>query len=358
MNIKTLFIAVLLLSGGNLWAGDRVPGNVIGRHIFAIAMDADDEPLMIDGRVHIFPQVEFDKAIEIEDGSYVISGFGGVIGGLYLTRCEKHGKRCVDTSAFHLGEVAGLTRPRGGVATPWRSVLFGETEVVDGRSPQKFAGQFAGFYKGNADLVKPYNYGWLTEAVVLDAKGDAKLIKNYAVGRVFASELFLMPDGRTLYLFDRDNHGLLYLFIADEAENLSSGTLYGVSIDNGEVVYDSLGNASALKMKFKLNRIGFDELYDTAQGVAGTCPVSFVHVTVAGDECLKLKSRNRAYAGLFEPARTLAVTRGDRPLTRFDRVQFEKGSATLVAKSGAVLRYVLGQSDDLQSLYLIKESQQ
>jgi hypothetical protein len=336
-----------------------VSGSVVGRHIFGLATDVNGDPLLLSEKPLIFAATTFEQTLSVDDKAFVISGFGDTLGGLYLSRYNAQSKQYLDTVSFQLDGVDGLSRPRGGQATAWNTVLFAEAQLIDAAKAQGFIDGFKAFYKGKAEMVKPYHYGWVAEAVVLDKQGKAKLIKNYAVGRVFASQLMMMPDGKTLYLFDRENAGILYLFVAEKANSLTKGTLYGISLDNGKPVYDLLGHQSALKLKFKLKKIGFNKLFASAAKEGDGCPAKFVHInTLYGEECLKVKKRNRKYAGLFEPVRTLAIRRQGRPLSKFTKVEYEQDNNQLVLtrEGGVSQTYGLGQGVDIDSKYIIQES--
>jgi hypothetical protein len=340
-------------------AQELVSGSVIGRHIFGLATDVNGDPLLVGEKPLIFNASDFEQSLTIDDKTFVISGFGDTLGGLYLTRYDATSKQYLDTTSFELAGIDGLSGPRGGQATTWNTVLFGEAKLVDAAKPQGFIDGFKAFYKGKSEMVKPYHYGWVAEAVVLDKQGKAKLIKNYAVGRVFASQLMVMPDGKTLYLFDRDNAGILYLYVAEEPNSLTKGTLYGISLQGGKLVYDVLGHQSALKIKFKLKKIGFSKVFNVAAKNDDGCPAKFVHVnTIYGEECLKLKKRNRKYAGLFEPVRMLAIKRKGSPLTKFASVEFgqHKNQVVLTMEGGSSRTYELGKGVDIDSKYIIQET--
>ena len=335
-------------------------GSVVGRHIYGLARDVNGDPLLLNETPLIYDSTGFEQRLPVGDKLFIVSGLGDTLGGLYLTQYDVKTRRYIDTLSFDLTQVDGLTRPRGGIKTPWNSVLLGESEIIDSAIPQTFVDQYKYFYKGQADLVNAYHYGWPTEAIILDEDGASKIIKDYAVGRVFASEIYLMPDGKTLYLFDGDNTGLLYLFVADKINSLSSGTLYSVSIDSGKAVYKFLGHSSALRMKLKMKKIEFDKLFDKAPVENNSCADKFIYVnTIFGEECLKTNTKNKRYAGLFEPVRMTAIQRVGQPLTVFSEVELmpENKQITLTIKNGSKRNYRLGQNTGMGSNYVIQESE-
>lgn len=355
--IRIGFVLLALCSATTANAELLVAGNIVGRHIFGLATDVNNDPLMVAGKPLIYHSINFENTLIREYSSFAIDGFGDTLGGLYVTRYDTDSKRFVDTDSFALAGVEGLNRPRGGITTTWGTVLFAESQQIDSADPEKFINDFKPFYKGKSEMVNPYNYGWVAEAIILDDTGKAKVIKNFSVGRVFASRLFMMPDGKALYLFDKDNAGILYLYVASDPNSLTDGTLYGVSLENGKVVYDELGKISALRMKFKLKQVSsFDKLYDRKPLADGKCQAGFTLANgVYGNECLKLNKRNAKYAGIFEPARMLAMKRNGRPLTVFSNVVFskDKSQVTLTSKDGTSASHHLGHVEDMSSTFVI-----
>lgn len=343
-------------------AESLLSGSVVGRHIYGLATDVNGDPLLIEEKPLIYSSSNFDVRLPMnDDQEAVISGFGDILGGLYLSQYQTRTGKYIDSRSFALKGVEGLSAPQGGAVTAWGTVLFGESALVDAAKPDNFIKEFKPFYKGKPELVKPYNYGWLGEAILLDDRGAAKVIKDYAVGRVAPSRIFMMPDGETLYLFDKENSGHLYLYRSDDKNSLTKGSLYGVSVDDGRIHYQLLANSSALKVKFKLKKISFRDIYNTAIPDNGQCPKGFTYVaTFYGEECLKQNRKARKYAGIFEPIRTAAFKRKGRPLTRFSDVNFQMDDLqVLLAVNGKSSRsYTLGGVEKMGSHYIIQESQQ
>jgi len=79
------------------------------------------------------------------------------------------------------------------------------------------------------DVPNPYNYGYIAE--VTEPLADSPVIvKHFAMGRYEHENSTVMPDGKTVYLSQDDTGGVLFKFIADTAEDLSAGTLYGAKL--------------------------------------------------------------------------------------------------------------------------------
>jgi len=73
--------------------------------------------------------------------------------------------------------------------------------------------------------ARPYDYGYVTEAVV-DSSGAAASVKHYATGRWAREVIQIMPDGRTYYSGDDGKSTLLLMGVADKRGDLSAVTLY------------------------------------------------------------------------------------------------------------------------------------
>ena len=80
--------------------------------------------------------------------------------------------------------------------------------------------------------ANPYDYGWLVE-MTPDKSGDGLetvIQKRYAMGR-FAHEMAAFaPDKKTVYHGDDGANVVMFKFVADEAGNMSAGTLYAAAI--------------------------------------------------------------------------------------------------------------------------------
>ena len=77
--------------------------------------------------------------------------------------------------------------------------------------------------------ANPYHYGHVPE-VTVNPDGTGSIKKHYGMGR-FARELVqIMPDNKTVLMGDDYTGGGIFMFIADTAGDLSSGTLYGAKV--------------------------------------------------------------------------------------------------------------------------------
>ncbi|HIF16175.1 MAG TPA: DUF839 domain-containing protein [Candidatus Poseidoniales archaeon] len=75
----------------------------------------------------------------------------------------------------------------------------------------------------------PYDYGYIME-IENPVTTEPNFIKHFAMGRFSHENAQVMPDERTVYLSDDGYDTVLFKFVADAAEDLSSGTLYAARV--------------------------------------------------------------------------------------------------------------------------------
>jgi len=73
--------------------------------------------------------------------------------------------------------------------------------------------------------ANPYHYGFIPE-VTLTADGGTSVVKHYSMGRGTWEQTLVMPDRRTAYFGDDGDNVGLFMYAADQAGDLSAGTLY------------------------------------------------------------------------------------------------------------------------------------
>ncbi|HJV53402.1 MAG TPA: alkaline phosphatase PhoX [Noviherbaspirillum sp.] len=127
----------------------------------------------------------------------------------------------VDTSG-----VKGLWITCGASLSPWGTHLSSEEYEPDATLANNAQLQaFSTNLFGNAATANPYDYGHLPE-VTVNPDGTGTIKKHYCLGRISHELVQVMPDERTVLMGDDATNGGLFLFIADTARDLSSGTLY------------------------------------------------------------------------------------------------------------------------------------
>ncbi|TFW09335.1 DUF839 domain-containing protein [Oxalobacteraceae bacterium OM1] len=159
----------------------------------------------------------------------------------------------VDTSP-----AKGLWITCGASRSPWNTHLSSEEYEPDATTAAANS-QYLGFAKntfGDATKTSPYHYGHLPE-VTVNPDGTGTIKKHYCLGRISHELVQVMPDERTVLMGDDATNGGAFMFIADKARDLSSGTLYvgkwtqtsGTGPGTATLSWIKLGSATSAEIK-------------------------------------------------------------------------------------------------------------
>lgn len=335
---------------------ERDVGDIIGRNIYGLAIDFQNDPVMLNSKPLIYKEKSFSETIKLEEKKYTVSGFKNTVGNIYLTRYSVDNQTPLDTYAVDLSTVSGLVNPGMAISTPWNSLLITEEFAGDTRASSSFVEEFRPYYKNKTDLINIYNYGYVVEFILLSENGESKLIKNYAVGRVSPSSIALMPDNKTLYIHDNHKSGNLYVFVSNAENSFTKGALFALNFNNNSIQPVKLGESSALKMKFRLKKASFDTIFNFQNPESGECSEELTLIkTIYGDECIAIKKRYLNEAGLLEPIRVAALN-DVKPLSKnIDRIRFDTSSNRLIVESSAGSKsYNFVRNEELNSDYIIQ----
>ncbi len=80
----------------------------------------------------------------------------------------------------------------------------------------------------NQSLKKYENIGWMVE---IDPKTSKAIRKQYNWGRMSFEGGVIMPDNKTVFLFEDGTPGMLTKFVADKADDFTKGSLYAYKND-------------------------------------------------------------------------------------------------------------------------------
>lgn len=221
-----------------------------------------------------------------------------------------------------------------GQTTPWNSHLGSEEYEPDAKSVEatldastkltgnKYYDEVTKYYwndenDANADADNnPYYYGFIPEVTV--DSGEFKYTKHFSMGRAAWEMAYVMPDEKTAYLTDDGTNVGFYMYIANTAQDLSSGTLYAAkwnqsadSDKGGEatISWVKLGSATDAEIKaIVAAQPKFSDIFTSQEYHATTgCSTGFTHTfTAAGDECLKLVEGKEKAAAFLETRRYAA----------------------------------------------------
>ena len=180
-----------------------------------------------------------------EGQGYLFSNWEELPGGMSRMQIERDEQgmwTVTDVMMLDFSPVWGTAANCFGSMSPWGTPLTSEEWVVDStvdsttdaswNDPNEVAtnARIGRMWEMTApDVPNPYNYGYIAE-VTEPAADEPVIVKHLAMGRYEHENSTVMPDGRTVYLSQDDTGGVLFKFVADVAEDLSAGTLYGAKL--------------------------------------------------------------------------------------------------------------------------------
>jgi secreted PhoX family phosphatase len=181
----------------------------------------------------------------------------------------------VDTSP-----AKGLWITCGASLSPWNTHLSSEEYEPDATKAATDA-QLQGFSQnlfGSPTAANPYDYGHLPE-VTVHPDGTGTIVKHYCVGRISHELVQVMPDERTVLMGDDATNGGAFMFVADRARDLSSGTLYVAKWHQTS----STGPGAATLSWIKLGSATSDEIKALVDGGIKAADIMDVRTTDPGD---------------------------------------------------------------------------
>lgn len=136
-----------------------------------------------------------------------------------------------------------------GVLSPWGTPMTSEENYEAENTARWNDVAYTSGYPNSTDIdlltdylggefPNPYNYGYIVE--ITNAKSAKPTpVKHFTMGRSAHENPSIMPDNKTVYLTDDGSSKGFYKFVADNASDMSSGTLYAAKIKQDESVTDS-----------------------------------------------------------------------------------------------------------------------
>jgi len=346
-------------------------GQTAGSGVFGQVYDNTGSVIRAtDGSARISDDNDHSTLIDLFGKVFMVSQFESRPAAFYITELSQNAENGkltpVSTKPIDFSALGGGWVHCAGMRTPWKSHLGSEEYEPDARmidtatgikgnacevnatdclsgfkGTDTYYGAMGDYFGGDMTKVNPYRYGYIVEAKVTGSDMGAGTFasnvtptRHYAMGRTANEMAYVMPDSKTAYITDDGNMVGLYLYKADNAEDLGSGTLYAAkltqtSADNGgafTLSWISLGSATNAEIKAYVDSgIAFADLFDAAvpsKDTAGTYScgsgysgVSHGHAAQAGNtynECLKLKtsnSKNMSAAAIEKAASRLETRR-------------------------------------------------
>ena len=241
--------------------------------------DAPDSNSLITkgNKTYMISHFEYDSE---NNAGESVSGLPASMTLTELKRDKKTGELTVkDAEKIDFSNVNGLWVPCNGSTTDWGTHLGSEEYEPDARAFEdkdsdayKEVSNFADYYFNDASKANPYFYGWIPEISISD-KGEASVEKHYSTGR-FSHELMkVLPDNKTALFGDDGGNTMSFMYVADEEEDFSSGTLYAAKFDqtgtekggSGDMNWIKLGHASDEEVSNIINSgVQFSDIFETA----------------------------------------------------------------------------------------------
>jgi len=185
---------------------------------------------------------DFNGFLSTNDNEgYLFTNWESYPGGmsrLKLNKAESGDWSVTEAKMINFDNVAGTATNCFGSMCPWGTPLTSEEWIV--RSAVDTTTDPSWNDPANTstdgieamtapDFPNPYRYGYIAE-VTDPTAAEPIVVKHYTIGRYEHENSVVMPDRKTVYSSQDDTGGVLFKFIADNPEDLSSGTLYGAKL--------------------------------------------------------------------------------------------------------------------------------
>lgn len=264
-------------------------GNAAKGPFHAYAPDANSLIRVQDGKVEklfLVTQYEYHTEAPLVSGKGTTGLYGRLPMAMNLTTLKQDSKTGRLTAAalsnIDMSGIGGLWIPCAASLTPWNTHLAGEEYEPNARLFENEPLESMNLYLktpgklGRDGGANPYRYSHPVE-VVVKANGLTEVHKRYAMGRFSVELADVMPDERTAYMGDDGRDGMMFMFVADKARDLSAGSLYAArweqqSAEHGgsaNLKWIKLGQAKEADIKALVDRgIGFSDIFEVVSDVA------------------------------------------------------------------------------------------
>lgn len=275
----------------------------------------------------VFAVVQFEYATRDVGGNSMYGRLPSQVAVLTLNQDKNTGKLSVikyspvDTRAAN-----GLWITCGASLSPWNTHLSSEEYEPDATTIAANA-QFQAFSRnlyGDPAKANPYHYGHLPE-VAVHADGTGSVVKHYCLGRISHELVQVMPDERTVLMGDDATNGGLFLFIADQARDLSSGTLYvakwhqktDAAGGSADLTWIKLGSATSAEIKTLADTLVAADIVDVK--TADPADASYTKIRFSGkSNWVKFAAGREKAAAFLETHRYAAFKGGSLAFTKME----------------------------------------
>lgn len=174
----------------------------------------------------------------------------GAVSKLYLSQDSKGAWTVLEGENVDFESVTGTWNNCGASVTPWNTGLSAE-EYEPPATKEEYKKNVSPMTAYLGEQANPYNYGYLVE-LIPDPNGESVgtiAEKRYAMGRFSHEMAAIAPDQKTVYHGDDGTNVVIFKFVADEAGDLSAGTLYAAKVtqkadDSLDITWITLGKGN------------------------------------------------------------------------------------------------------------------
>ncbi|MCU0726038.1 MAG: DUF839 domain-containing protein [Planctomycetes bacterium] len=381
-------------------------GEQRGTGIFGLLYNKMGEPLQqADGSLVISNDNDHSTLLDVHGKLFMMSQFESRPAAFYLTEMHQNadsGKlTALSTKPVDFSAVEGGWVHCAGSRTPWRTHLGSEeyepdaryvdpvTGLRDGENENGYYRAMARYFGNTPDgedptRCNPYDYGYVVEATVTGPDmgigtfaANVDVQKHYCMGRLAVELAYVMPDEKTAYITDDGTMVGLFKFVADQAGDLSSGSLFAAkltqtSATNGgrfDIDWILLGSASDAEIRNLINtggagggKITFADIFDATNAVknpdgtysapAGYTGISHGH-EAQGDgtfnECLDLQPGMEKAAAFLETRRYAALLGATMEFRKEEGVTFDPVNQKFYIAMSEVSKGMLANADGARS---------
>lgn len=338
-----------------LRSGDTVGGNTYGQ-----LYDSEGNAIVEeDGSQRISNDNDFASLLPIGNKLFMVSHFESRPGAMYLTELSQDAVTGiltpVSTRNIDFSAVRGGWVHCAGSVTPWNTHLGSEEYEPDASMRDSeghiddYYDAMGAYYGGDLLELNPYDYGWTVEVAVLNEAGDTSVTKHYSMGRMAFELSYVMPDEKTAYLSDDGTNVGLYIYIADNKQDLTSGRIYAMkwhqtaSYNGGaaNLSWIDLGHATDSEIKAMLDaKLTFNDIFDRVDpNDDNTCPSGYSSVnTTWGHECLMVKTGMEKAASRLETRRYAAMLGATTELRKEEGVTYDPETNRLYVAISEIAR--------------------
>jgi secreted PhoX family phosphatase len=295
-----------------------------------------------DGSIRVSNDNDFSSLLEGTDGRlYMVSHFESRPAAMYLTQLDQDEQTGELTARYtrplDFSHVNGGWVHCAGSVSPWGTHIGSEEYPPDAKQwrdgdVSDYNAAMVRYFpaaRGAADAdlpalaldhMNPYDYGYTVEVNVRHYT-NTDVIKHYSMGRVAIELSYVMPNEKTVYTSDDGSRVALLRYEADNAGDLSAGTLYAAKWNQTSTWYATqtnvatefrdggsaniewieLGHATDDEIRAIIDSgVTFSDIFD--ESVAG-CTTIINRDTDSSGECLKLKPGMEKAAAFLETSR-------------------------------------------------------